>query len=784
MALTTSSWERPIQGVSQQPPKVRLPGQCTEQINAVSSIVSGLVKRPGTNKVAKLSDSFPENSLFYFYNRGISEKYIVVIPPNSLPRVFDIEGNNLLVEDEVSDDSYLKVDNPVGTFSLSTISDFTFIANNKYIPKASSVKTRGRSSKAIINVQFADYGRKYVITVDGVEQASYETPDGNESWHINKVATSYVAYKLLNGLEDMPGFSVYDRGNVIILEKDDGTDFSVVTRDDADGRDLIAIQGSVKSVSDLPLYAPNDYVVKVVGEGGSTDDDYYLRAEDAGGDVVNWIESYGYGQSLGFDETTLPHALIRDRFSSGEAVFKIKPSPWSTRGVGDNNSNPMPSFIQDKQPITSVGTFQNRLYFTAGESVILSRSNYFFDFFRKTVRAQLDGDPIDIYADTNEVNILDNSSVLDGDVVFFSANGQFLLSGSEAVTKENATLQSASSFENIRGCKPVASGDVIFFAFEYGAHTGVREFFTDSFTDTKRARPITDHVDEYIEGTAVQMTASTNKNQLLVMATDKRTLYLYNYLWQGQDRVQSSWSKWEMTGDVRYIKYDSELLYLLIDRSGSLYLERIALGDPDDVGMTFPVRLDARGVYTATYSEGAWSFILPDLIYPLDSIIVVRGSDCLDSGVTVPYERSGHTVTLREDIAEPSQGTAEVIVGTPYTMKYEPTMPFIKDRNGRVIDTDRLILNDVNINYDKTGITEVEVTNEWGSVREYSFNGRNLGAPNNLVGFAPIRPGQFSFPVRQDSDRVTFKLITDSHIPFQLRGMEWRGRFNQRGRRV
>ena len=117
-------------------------------------------------------------------------------------------------------------------------------------------------------------------------------------------------------------------------------------------------------------------------------------------------------------------------------------------------------------------------------------------------------------------------------------------------------------------------------------------------------------------------------------------------------------------------------------------------------------------------------------------------------------------------------------------MVYQPTMPFIKDRAGKVIDTDRLIINDVNINYDKTGLTQVVVENEWGVTRNYEFNSRVIGGFSNIIGFAPILPGKYSFPIRQESEKITFKLITDSHIPFQLRDMEWRGRFTQRGRRV
>lgn len=799
MGLVTSSWDRPIQGVSQQPPKVRLPGQATLQENAVSSVVNGLIKRPGTRRIAGLSQAYPANTAYYYYNRGSGERYFVVIPPNELPEVYDIEGDRLVVENELSWEGYIRDSNPENNHRLTTISDFTFISNRTEIPKASNTQTSSEDSTAIINLQFADYGRTYSISVDGNVVVSYQTPDGSQAAHINYVDTTQIAAFLYSGtvganpdagtltgdgLNNLTGYTATRRGNVITLTKNDGADFTISSRDGADGRDLFVIKGEVKEVSDLPLYAPTGYLVQVVGTGSDNSDAYWLRAEAVSGSSVRWVESAGPSQSVGLDPTTMPHVLIRDRFESGKAVFKLATAPWEGRSTGDDTSNPMPSFVQDSVPITSVGTFQNRLLFTAGESVVMSRSNFFFDFFRSTVRTSLEDEPIDIFADTNQVNFLENYAILDGDIVFFSQNGQFLQSGQEAITKDNATLQYASTFENTSTCQPVASGDVIFFAFEYGRFSGVREFYTDSFTDTKRARPVTEHVDEYILGKAKQMASSTNRNQLLVRADKADELFVYNWLWQGQERAQSSWSKWIFDGSVRFVTYDNDVLYLLIERYGNLDLEVIELGDQDTGGLTFPVRLDRRDAVTATRTTEGWDIPEPYWTDEDAPVVIVRGPGCSDPGVTVSFSKDGGVFKTEESLAPSGTDTVTVYFGVSYKMRYKPTMPFIKDRNGRVMDTDRLTINDVSINYDLTGLTFVKVQNDWGVSREYSFNGRQVGGINNIVGFAPLVPGQFNFPVRQVSDKADFTIETDSHLPFQLRDMEWRGRFKQRGRRV
>lgn len=823
MALTTSSWSRPIQGVSQQPPKVRLEGQCTTQDNASSSVINGLTKRLGTISQKRLSAGMPKGTKFYYYNRGTDEKYFIAIPPNQKPIVYDNKGSSLVVEEEHPDGSYYSVDNPENTLEITTISDYTFIANNKVVPKAGNDKSPINSKMAIINLQFADYGREYKVFIDGKLYGYYLTPNGKEADQVNYVSTSHVATMLYYGgsrnpaegrlsppseifdtLEkdvdhwgdkplspsDNPGlnsltdFNVTLDENVILIERKNGGDFDIKTSDGADGGDLISIRGKVKTVGDLPRRAPGGYTVEVVGEGNSDDDNYWLEAVGSGGGEVTWGEAIAPNVSLGFDKTTMPAVLIRDRFSGGKAVFKITTAPWAERTSGDDETNPFPSFVEDGEPIQSIGTFQNRLFFTAGESVIYSRSNYFFDFFRETVRTSLDDEPIDVLTDTNQVNRLQSSTVLDGDLVLFSPNGQFIQFGKEPITKSNASLQYASSFENIADCNPVAGGDTVFFAFQYGRYSGIREFYTDSLTDTKKARPITDHVDEYILGSARLLVTSTNRSQMLVMAEEEDTLYVYEWLWQGNERAQSSWSRWIFDGWVRHVAYDRDNIYLMIEREGGLMLEYIKTGDPADPGLDFACRLDQRTTATATYNAGFWFFNVDPNI-PIEELVIIQGEGCISPGVTVDLDPddSFDSRYTRESLSD-TEEEVTVIMGRRYNMVYQPTMPFIKDKGGSVIETDRLTINDINVNYNKTGLTFIYVENDYGVKRDYSFNGRDVGGINNIVGFAPIRPGQFSFPIRQESDRVTFRLETDSHVPFELRDMEWRGRFHQRGRRV
>jgi hypothetical protein len=114
-------------GVSQQPPSLRLTSQASEQINGLSSVVFGLSKRPNTSHIAKLSTAVLEDSFVHTINRDNSEQYKVIITNGGI-KVYDIAG----VEQTVSTPDglgYLVATDPLTSFACVTVADYTFIVN-------------------------------------------------------------------------------------------------------------------------------------------------------------------------------------------------------------------------------------------------------------------------------------------------------------------------------------------------------------------------------------------------------------------------------------------------------------------------------------------------------------------------------------------------------------------------------------------------------------------------------------------------------------------------------
>lgn len=793
---------RQIQGISQQPAAVRLDGQCTDMVNMVPDVVEGTKSRMGTEHIAKLMVKGEDNMAVHHYRRGDGdEEYFFIMKKGAVPEIFDKKGRKCNVTSQDAPMTYLsEVVNPSQDVQFMTIADVTFMLNRRKIVRASTAKSAPVGSTAIIYCAYGQYGTEYSVQINGVTAATFKTPDGGEASQVEQIRTNYIARKIYESLQLWGGISAYDityEDTVIFLTRKDGNrTFTVTTTDGAKGKDLVAIKYKVASTDLLPSRAPAGYKVQVWPTGSKPESRYWLEAEQKEGNLVSWKETVAADVLLGFDKSTMPYIIERTGIVNGVAQFLIRQGDWEQRRVGDDLTNPMPSFIDEEVPQALGGMFmvQNRLCVTAGEAVIATRTSRFFDFFRQSAISALDTDPWDIFSDASEVYQLKHAVTLDGDTVLFSDTSQFILPGDKPLTKDNVLLRPTTTFEVNNNVRPVATGESVMFATSEGAYSGIREFYTDSYSDTKKAQPITSHVNKLLEGNITRMVASTNINRLLVI-TDKcsNVVYCYDWLWQGTDRVQAAWHKWVWPSDtsVRAMFYSGETLYMLIERADTgVYLERMDVGDALPEGLTDRVRLDRRVEVDFVYdsNEGVWeSSVLPWV--PTDTslleAIIIKGWDSYVGGSFLfDYNAEKNTLSTTFDMNEESEN-GRAVVGQLYPVEFEPTPVVIKDSQGRVSYIDVPVVGLVHLNLDKYPDFEVEVTNlKSGRVRRALASNRRGGARNNIVGYVQPREGVFKFPLRALSTDATYRILVKSPHTFQLRDIEWEGSYNPSKRRI
>ena len=145
MPLVSTSIPNLINGVSQQPSTLRQLTQCDSQINGVSSVVDGLLKRPPTEHVAKISSSSLSNAAIHVVNRDTSNQYIVVVTSDNVTAsvvAYDLSGNSVTVN-VPNGTSYLVCSNPSTDLEFLTVADFTFIINKTTTVAMGTATTSG-----------------------------------------------------------------------------------------------------------------------------------------------------------------------------------------------------------------------------------------------------------------------------------------------------------------------------------------------------------------------------------------------------------------------------------------------------------------------------------------------------------------------------------------------------------------------------------------------------------------------------------------------------------------
>jgi len=826
VTFVTSNQGRPIQGVSQQPEKNRLPGQCTESINFRPDVVESLVERAGTKELAELiGASQSTNSKWHYYKRD-TEEYVICIEASGSVRVWSLDGLEHIVNvEDNTEASYLATGNPAKDLKALTISDFTFFVNrNKFVQESTTV-TPSPTPEAILYVQFIDYSQTLIVYVDDVKVATLTTPDGSVStdkfhlqpWHIvgelmlaltgntggSARESTYTSFVDLS-----PTFNLTAVDNTIVMSRIDGGDFSVSIDDSADNKNSAVIKGKLSNTQLLPGRAPEGFLVEIDPPGGSKLDNstFWLKAVNTESDHVTWQETIAPGVSVGFDTSTAPHVLVRESINgSGQATFTLREGEWEDRKVGNDSTNPIPSFVNER--INMVGVVQNRLYFTAGENVVCTRTGDFFNFFRQSAQASLDTDPIDVYADSPSTNVLKSSASFEGDLIFFSDRAQFLLDVSKPLVAKTATLRQVTEFNNIIDVDPVASGDSIIFSFKYGNFAGVREFFTDSLVDTKKAKPITDHVKKYVQGLPTIMKTATSLN-VLCLKTDSldNTLFVYDWLWQGVDKVQSAWGKFQFGEDdkVLYFEFRNEKLLLVMLRDGTnVVIEELDLGDPPEDVIDFRIKVDRQKKIDWTWdaAEQRWYCSDPfpaadvDTLWAVisghggangDSLDETEGVENIDVGVDIAFIRDGNMLYSEDEFLEGvvANQKIETIMGYKINFEYTPTNPVAIDQHGLPLEQDFLTVNKIVINYNSSGGVKITITRKSGQVKTKDYGYRVLGSPGNKVGFAELEEGVHNVPIHLKSDSYTLTLQTDSYLPLEIRDFEFNGLLSRRGLRL
>lgn len=794
MAKVDGSLGSLIQGVSQQPPRTRLPGQCTAQDNISSNPVDGLTRRAAMEEVLKLFSAAPE-AQFYDFDLGGDLQFIMAC----LPGVVRVFNYNTGVESTVNNVSsgFSYIDG--ASLAFTTLDDLVYVANkSKVVAMDAAVKSYVQTG-SIAYVLGGSYGRVYNLTITwsgGTIVGTFTTPNGSVATDVTQITTDYIATQITASLNAngtfTANFSVTRVGDVMYIKKTSAPTsqvFNCTTTDGFGGTQFLVINNTIQDRAKLPRYAPHNYVVTITGDGSTNADEWYAQFicnKDSAGNYPAlgagfglagaWQECVAPDTPYKFDIATMPHVLFYD-FNTG--IFSFGPGNWAERAAGDTQSNEDPTFVDET--VEGLGYFQGRLVLLGGAAVCMSRTDRPLDHWNNSATEVADSDPIDIQSTIEGVRKMYHCVPFNRDLVVFSDKGQFIVFGRTALTPQNSSLVLTTTFEVDITATPVAAGRNVFFPIAFGQFTGIREFYASDSQDANDSRPITQHVLKYLEGTVKMLSTSSNFDILLVQTiTDSHIVYSYEYIWQDDKKVQSAWSRWILPDNVKYIFIIKSKVYIITKIGNDYMLNTMDLDVQDDTGLTYNVRLDRKKDKTAV------NFTIANPYNPMPSdpasIVFIQGEGCPTPGMVAwveSYNAGTNTYTFDRDM---EGGT--VIYGVPYRSSYIPTEPDVKDSDKVRIGTGKLIVGKFLLNCKATGKLLCRKFSKYAADVVVEFTGRFVGDPNTHVGEPAIVDASYIMPFRSEATRAGIELYSDSHLPFTVTDIEWKGQYTKKGQRI
>lgn len=533
--------------------------------------------------------------------------------------------------------------------------------------------------------------------------------------------------------------------------------------------------GELASMEKLPETANNGDTYKITGTANSGFTSYYVRRNGA-----VWDETVGPGLSNALDHNTLPHALIRE----ANGTFTFAPFSWAPRRVGDDDSNPRPTFVG--RTIRDVFFYQNRLAFLVDENVVFSCAGDFGNFWRNTVIDYVDSDVIDIAVTTSNVALLNWAVPFNDGIIAFADQTQFsITNGQDGLTPSSVAVRPVMHYEVNIGVRPVRLGSEVYFCGDQNAYSVVWEYTRLDDADATDAAEVTAHCPRLLPAGIKKLVAATNLKALFAI-TGTNKAYVYQYYWNGNEKIMSAWREWTFSGSVISAEFIGGYLYFLVKRGSAMFLERMDL-EPSatPAEQNAQVYLDRRCAVTGTYNPvtDRTTFTLP-YAYQQDTLRLVRGK----THPTRPgslMDPSQYTFVSATEVSVPGNETVPSTAGHKYTMRVQFSRQFPNDWQGNPLTTGRLQLRTWTVAFTGTAYFRTEVSpygaagvpeiEEIVPAKIADFTGKVVGSFDLTLNTPVYHTGSYSFQVYGDAAQATVALSNDTHVGSTFVNAEWEG---------
>ncbi len=757
--------------------------------------------------------------------------------PGSNPTIIDLEGHvtvNGTAYIDSNTENYASGGNTAENFLGYTQNYKTRYTAAVTLKDGGIIKTTTKSTALNSYIDISIEGISYRIKVVAVEPvetyegvsgiAFYRSPKNPDKGKLSmatilKSLNDAINSNLTNVTSEIIGSGLYLHGtsapNVNFLGG-------------AVNENMNVIGNTAQDVSRLPSQCKHGYVAQVANSENVDADNYYVKfyADNGSSGSGKWEEcvrphNFSSGSDpmvKGLNPANMPHAIVNNR--NGTFTFKKldettanadnNDNYWKYREVGDDVTNPFPSFKGLK--IQKIFFHRNRLGVVANEQVVMSRPGDYFNFFIVSALTSSDDNPVDITVSDIKPAYINHVLPINKGIMMFSDNGQFLLfTESDIFSPKTARLKKVSSYECDNALQPVDMGSSVMFTSAVAAYARAYEA---TILDDDVPPKITEQTRVVPEYLPKDIDIATNSTAIGINTFAKaggNEVYHYKFFDSGDRRDQSAWYSWTIKGTLRHCFYTGGNFYT-VALQGSNYIlnkyEYVAdatstttyvlggaaadVGSPLKIARWFEACLDNMEVrtntnftYTAQTTTAPAKTVVALSYPPINAndfyLVALSGTDTAGNDVAGTVIKADSVSASTATFNNVNLTGWTIATGYSYLTTVELPNYYRSFEPGKYdIDGD-LRISAINFEMGVSGPMEFHLKSNYADMADYIQKESGMKLDDSDFGKPPSSLIKtIRVPIQRKNEKYTLQIQIPDPFSTALISASWDGKYNQR----
>ena len=784
-----------LQGISQQIPRERLPGQVGTQQNMVSDLVTGIRRRPGIQHIKTLSLPYDVNP------NSVQSKYIELdtagwhVYLNALSGTLTAVSTDFGTVHSATHPYFLASNGLASTLSTVADGDYLWVLNKGVKPTLGTVDTlkQNPARSGFAYAKTGAFSKSYTVLVVVTNSAgasasytkTYTTPTGTADGDAAKSNPEGIAsglYTLLTAA-DKPGWLSVERDGAYLAFTTTAEFGASCTVSTSSGSTYLGTSGTmnVNLVSDLPPNLPSSANGFLCAVGTSTKALQYYRWD---GSKRTWYETGDYAAAK-----TLANMPVRVSISSTTGITVDAPA-FEGRVAGDDENNPYPQFIG--KTLTGISAYQGRLVLMSGAYLNFSAANKPLRFMRSTATQLLSEDAIERGSGSATAASYHFAVPYNRDLLAISSTHQSVVPASTSgLTPASAVVLLSTKQALDVLAEPTVVGRSLMYCTPISAdYFGIGELLPSDTTASQYvASELTNHIPRYMKGRCRSIAASSAASiALFTSSVSTDEMLVHEYLWAGSEKIQNAWHKWTAPLPILAVHFAKDILVLALQWSATGMI-LCTLDTRDSAYYASGTVKPLLDLYTelpvvdVSETLGYKTVALPNWM-ALQPLSMVGASSTVSGMVGEPVEVLGIDSGVLK--IHKSYSGSTVVVGLKYKSVLELTPPIMKDYNGRPISLDKTTVLRFAVTVQNTGDFDVSLsTPQLGAVLEDDVH--VLRWASNELGLKKARvvdQATVIVPCRTIANETSCVFSTNSTREMNIVGVEYTLKTVQKRQRI